>query len=121
MNVEMEKIKEVKDELFKRYKNFKNYSLKFTILFATLSFAVNFFFYVNERSFEAFTFKRFFVVSLFPILGCAILGYCIGALISNVLQRKHFLDLEMSKQKKRRLLQEQIELRESKLGIMSEG
>lgn len=105
----------LKEALMNKIKSYRNFSVKFALLFFMASFGI-YYSYVtlNTNHLSLRVDETLYRTSLFS-LTFALIGYCIGAVYGTRLQREQLSHVAKIKQKKRQHLEEQIAIRKAKL------
>lgn len=106
---------EIKLKLLKQYKAFRNFSMKIAVLLGSITFAIHFCFIALTRDEAALQLEDAFLQSALSAIAFSVLGYCIGSLIGTVMQRKSYRQLQQIKMKRRKSLNDQISIRQSRL------
>jgi ABC-type dipeptide/oligopeptide/nickel transport system permease component len=112
---------QIKYRLLKQYKTFRNFSLKIAILFGSITFAGNFCIIALSREPAALQLEDAFLQSALSAIAFSVLGYCVGSLVGTVMQRKTFRRIEEIKNTRKKSMQDQISIRESRLDAISQG
>ena len=111
----METKEKLKLKLLKQYKSYRNYALKIGLLLGSVAFACHFCFVLATQKASMSQIEDAFIQGSFTAMAFSILGYCIGSFIGASLQRRHYMKLAEMKENRRRMLDEELALRHTKL------
>lgn len=111
---------QIKIRLLKQYKMFRNFSLKVAVLLGSITFAGHFCYIAMSRDPATLQLEEAFIQSGITSIAFCVLGYCLGSLIGTMMQRQHFSKLEKIKNNRKKSLQDQISIRESRLQSLAE-
>ncbi len=105
----------LKEALLNKIKSYRNFSVKFALLFFMASFAIYYSYITLKTSHLSLRVDETLYGSSLFSLTFAVIGYCIGAVFGTHLQREQINYVAKIRQKKRQLLEEQIAIRQAKI------
>lgn len=108
----------LKSVLMKKLKSYRNFSVKFGVIFFFATYALHYGFSVlNTNHLLLRVDEAVYSSAVFSLI-FAVIGYCGGALLGTVLQKRTMEYITNVRMTKRRLLEEQIAIRKAKIDAL---